>query len=130
MKAALLMTFAFCAFSVACSRKQEPRPFPNSQSVKRLDGSTINAAEIDSTVEQAMRAGKVTGVGLAILNSGGIVYLKGYGQRNVSGNLPLTRDSIMSAASFTKVVFADNPPDRFPEPGQPECPFDKTGQKC
>jgi CubicO group peptidase (beta-lactamase class C family) len=85
---------------------QEPAPFPNGQNAKRLDGSTISAAEIDATVNRAMQTAKVTGVGLAILNDGKVVYLKGYGQRNISGNLPLTPDSIMSAASFTKVVFA------------------------
>ena len=103
---AFILAFALSLFSVSCSHAQEPAPFPNSPTVKRLDASTITAAEIDAAVNHAMQNGKVTGVGLAILNDGKIVYLKGYGQRHTSGAKPLTPDSIMSAASFTKVAFA------------------------
>jgi len=85
---------------------QESKPFPNAASVKRLDGSTITSEQIDGTVERVMRAGKVTGVGLAILNDQKIVYLKAYGHRSLGKNLPLTEDSVMSAASFSKVAFA------------------------
>ncbi len=85
---------------------QESKPFPNAASVKRLDGSTITSEEIDGTVTRVMRAGKVTGLGLAILNDQEIVYLKAYGHRSLSKNLPLTEDSVMSAASFSKVTFA------------------------
>jgi CubicO group peptidase (beta-lactamase class C family) len=74
--------------------------------VKRLDGSAIAAAEIDATVTRLMRAAEVTGVSIAILNHGKIVYLKSYGLRDKEKSLPLTEDSVMSAASFTKVAFA------------------------
>jgi CubicO group peptidase (beta-lactamase class C family) len=103
---AFILAFALSLFSVSCSHAQEPAPFRNAPTVKRLDGSTIAAAEIDATVNHAMQNAKVTGVGLAILNDGKIVYLKSYGQRDTSGAKPLTPDSIMSAASFTKVAFA------------------------
>jgi CubicO group peptidase (beta-lactamase class C family) len=85
---------------------QESKQFPNAASVKRLDGSTITSEEIDGTVRRVMGAGKVTGLGLAILNDQEIVYLKAYGHRSLSKNLPLTEDSVMSAASFSKVTFA------------------------
>ena len=74
--------------------------------VKRLDGSIIMPSEIDATVGQLMKAAEVPGVGLAILNDGKIAYLKAYGVRNKENNLPLTVDSVMYAASFTKVAFA------------------------
>lgn len=74
--------------------------------VTRLDGSKIEAVEVDRTVTQLMKAAEVTGVGLAILNDGKIAYLKAYGVRDKENNLPMTVDSVMSAASFTKVVFA------------------------
>ncbi len=80
---------------------------PNASSVKRLDGSSISASEIDATVTRLMRAAKVTGVGLAILNDRKIVYLKSYGFRDKEKALPLTPDSVMSGASLTKVAFAD-----------------------
>jgi len=74
--------------------------------VRCLDGSTIMSAEIDGTVTRLMRAANVTGVGVAIFNNGKVVYLKTYGVRDKEKNLPLTEDSVMAAASFTKVAFA------------------------
>jgi len=74
--------------------------------IKRLDGSAIAPSEIDATVSRLMKAAEVTGISIAILNDGKIAYLKSYGVRDKEKNLPLTDDSIMTAASFTKVVFA------------------------
>jgi CubicO group peptidase (beta-lactamase class C family) len=82
------------------------KPFPNAASIHRLDGSTLSSEEIDATVERLVHAAKVTGIGVAILNDRKIVYLKAYGLRNRGKNLPLTPDSVMSAASFSKVAFA------------------------
>jgi CubicO group peptidase (beta-lactamase class C family) len=74
--------------------------------IKRLDGSTISAAEIDSTVTRLMREAKITGVGIAILNAGNVAYLKAYGFRDKKKALALSSDSVMTAASFSKVAFA------------------------
>jgi hypothetical protein len=67
--------------------------------VRRLDGSTISAAEIDATVSRLMRAAEVTGVGISILNHGKVVYQKAYGFRDTEKQLPLTADSVMAGAS-------------------------------
>ena len=74
--------------------------------VTRLDSSTISAAEIDGTMTRLMKAAEVTGAGIAILNHGKVAYLKAYGFRDKEKNLPLTVDSVMSAASISKVAFA------------------------
>jgi len=76
------------------------------RNIKRLDGSTITPAEIDATVTRLMRAARVTGIGIAILNDGKVAYLKAYGVRDQEKNLALTPDSVMSAASFSKVAFS------------------------
>jgi len=73
--------------------------------VTRLDGSTISPAEIDRTVTRLMNAAEVTGAGIAILDQGKIAYLKAYGFRDKEKKLPLTVDSVMSAASLSKVAF-------------------------
>jgi CubicO group peptidase (beta-lactamase class C family) len=78
----------------------------NEPTVKRLDGSTIAPAEIDATVTRLMRAAEVTGVSIAILNDGKIAYLKSYGVADKEKRLALTEDSVMTAASLTKVAFA------------------------
>jgi CubicO group peptidase (beta-lactamase class C family) len=90
--------------AMAGCKEDGTKPFPNAAMVKRLDGSTISAAEIDGTMGRVMAAGKVTGAAIAILNDGQIAYLKAYGKRDAK-NL-LTTDSVMSGASFTKVAFA------------------------
>jgi CubicO group peptidase (beta-lactamase class C family) len=73
---------------------------------KRLDGSTISPGEIDATVTRLMRAAEVTGAGIAIVSGGKVAYLKTYGFRDQEKKLPLTPDSVMAGASFTKVAFA------------------------
>ena len=73
--------------------------------VTRLDGSTISAAEIDATVTRLMKAAEVTGAGIAVFNHGKIAYMKAYGFRDKEKNLPLTVNSVMSAASLSKVAF-------------------------
>ncbi|HTZ96810.1 MAG TPA: serine hydrolase [Terriglobales bacterium] len=74
--------------------------------IKRLDGSTITPAGIDATVTRLMTAAEVTGIDIAILNDGKVAYMKSYGFRDKEKNLPLTPDSIMTAASLTKSTFA------------------------
>lgn len=79
----------------------------NRDKVKRLDGSVITSGEIDATVNRVMKAAEVPGLGLAILNDGKIVCLKGYGLRDKENNLPMTPETVMSAASLTKVAFGN-----------------------
>lgn len=76
------------------------------QEVRRLDGSSISSDEIDRTVARLMKAAEVPGLGLAVIDSGEIAYLKTYGVRDKEKNLPETVDSAVYAASFTKVAFA------------------------
>jgi CubicO group peptidase (beta-lactamase class C family) len=74
--------------------------------VMRLDRSTITATEIDATVTRVMRAAEVPGAAIALFNDGKVAYLKPYGVRDKDNNLPLTADSVMTAASLSKVAFA------------------------
>jgi len=73
---------------------------------RRLDRSTISAAEIGDTISGAVIAGKVTGAGVTLFHDRKIAYMKTYGCRNKAKGLPLTADSVMTAASLTKVAFA------------------------
>jgi CubicO group peptidase (beta-lactamase class C family) len=76
------------------------------RAIKRLDGSNITSTDIDATVARLMRAADVTGVGITLFNHGQVIYQKTYGVRDKEKNLPLTEDSVTTAASFTKVAFA------------------------
>jgi len=74
--------------------------------VVRLDGSKITAEQIDTVIPRFMNAAHVNGAGIAVLNDGKVVFLKAYGERDTARHLPLTPDSVMTAASLTKSVFA------------------------
>jgi CubicO group peptidase (beta-lactamase class C family) len=76
------------------------------QTVTRLDGSKISFAEIDAQVNRMMQAGHVSGLGVAILNKRKVAFLKAYGYRDTTTREPLTVDSVMTAASFTKSTLA------------------------
>src|SRR5579864_2300550 len=80
--------------------------FGQPPSVVRLASSKISPSDIDAAVVQLMERSQVTGVGIAVLNDGKVVYLKAYGVRNKEKHLPLTPDSVMTAASLTKPAFA------------------------
>jgi CubicO group peptidase (beta-lactamase class C family) len=57
-------------------------------------------------VNRLRQAAHVTGAGVALFHRGEIVYLKAYGLRDTEKKLPLTTDSVMTAASLTKSAFA------------------------
>ena len=77
-----------------------------STKVIRPDGSHIDSAQVDQTVEQLLQAAHVTGVGIAVFHAGKIEYLKAYGSRDTEKNLPLTPDSVMTSASLSKAAFS------------------------
>jgi CubicO group peptidase (beta-lactamase class C family) len=80
--------------------------FSQQLSVVRLDSSKISPSEIDTAVNRLMDEAHVTGAGIAIFNDAKVVYLKTYGLRDEEKHLPLTPDSVMTAASLTKAAFA------------------------
>jgi len=66
----------------------------------------ISPTDIDTTVRRLMDAAEVTGAGIAILRNGRVAFLKAYGFRDAEKKLPLTQDSVMAGASFTKAAFS------------------------
>ena len=74
--------------------------------VRTLDRRTLSPVQVEATVIDLMAKGRVTGLGLAILNRGEIVYLNAFGKADADKGAPLTIQSSMYAASFTKAMFA------------------------
>lgn len=72
----------------------------------RLDGQILVPSQVNAIVVDLMKRGHVPGLSLAILNSSKPVYVKGFGVRDVEKGLPMTTDTIMYGASFTKSVFS------------------------
>ena len=73
----------------------------NEPSVQRPDGREIAVSQIDIATTRLMEAAHVTGAGIAIFHHGRIAYLKAYGTRDVAKRLPLTPNSVMTAASLS-----------------------------
>ncbi len=61
---------------------------------------------LDAQAAQLMKAGKIPGLALAVIENGRVVHVSAQGFRNVEKQLPLTQDTIMYAASITKAAFA------------------------
>ena len=74
--------------------------------INRVDGSAISSTEIENAVARLMKAARVTGIAIAIINDSKIAYVKSFGFRNKEEQKPLTEQTIMYGASFTKAVFA------------------------
>jgi CubicO group peptidase (beta-lactamase class C family) len=101
-----MMALAALAGTAAPAQTATPATAASTPSVERLDGSRISPAEIDATVTRLIGAAGVTGAGVAIFNRGEVAYVKAYGFRDKERGLALTPDSVMTAASLTKVAFA------------------------
>src|SRR5262245_14591571 len=95
----MLYVAALCVVPFEISAAQQA-------AVTRPDGAKLTPAQIDSTVNGLIQAAHVTGAGVALFHHGAVVYLKAYGLRDVEKHLPLTPDSVMTAASLTKPAFA------------------------
>src|SRR2546430_11880148 len=71
-----------------------------------IDGRAHSDAEIDATITHVMQGAEVPGLALALINNGKVLYVKSYGAKNTWPKEPLTVNSVMVAASLTKVAFA------------------------
>ena len=74
--------------------------------VRRLDGVELAPERVAAIVERLIAAGKVTGIGVAVINDNALVYRRTFGYANVDTKRALAEDTVMYAASFTKAMFA------------------------
>jgi len=75
-------------------------------SFHRLDGATLTLAQIDAEVGRLMKARQVPGLAVALIENGHPVLVKAYGLAKVETKQPLQNDTILYAASLTKLAFA------------------------
>ena len=73
---------------------------PSPATAKPLRGEAL-----DHRVEQLMKAANVPGLAIAIIEDGKVTYLHAYGERDTAQHLPLQTDTVMYAASLTKMAF-------------------------
>lgn len=79
--------------------------FAQVNEIKRLDGSKISAAKIDSTVKRLMGLAKIEGLNLAILNDNKAALVRSYGFKNQPKNAFMDTSTIVYGASFSKAIF-------------------------
>lgn len=69
------------------------------------DRSIPASGVLDIEIPKAMAAVGANGLAVAVIDGGKVVYVRGFGRRN-EADQPLREDTVMSAASLTKPVFA------------------------
>lgn len=76
------------------------------QTISRLDGSKIGAADLDRQVERLQKAANVHGIGISIFNRNKVVYKKTFGYKRADTKEPLQTSTNFYGASLSKAVFA------------------------
>jgi CubicO group peptidase (beta-lactamase class C family) len=74
--------------------------------IRRLDGSGLSGGKAAGVARKALQQAHVTGAEIVVLNGGKVVWSEAFGSRDVVLKLPMTADTAMWGASFTKSVFA------------------------
>ncbi|HEY8919908.1 MAG TPA: serine hydrolase domain-containing protein [Chitinophaga sp.] len=74
--------------------------------IRRIDGSTIEAAQLDQQVQKMMEAAKVTGLCITVFNNNQPVFAKTYGYAVAATRQPMTPATALYGLSLSKAVFA------------------------
>jgi CubicO group peptidase (beta-lactamase class C family) len=75
-------------------------------SIRRLDGTRIAITEADAFARETLRAARVTGAQIVVIERGRLVWSSAWGLRRRDPELPMTTETTTWAASITKSVFA------------------------
>ncbi|MFT3750112.1 MAG: serine hydrolase domain-containing protein [Agriterribacter sp.] len=76
------------------------------QSIRRIDGSSVNANQLDQQVQEMMKEAKVTGLCLTVFNNNQPVFSKAYGYAIAATRQPMTSSTALYALSLSKAVFS------------------------
>lgn len=77
-----------------------------SQTITRLDKSTISFAALDDKIKFLMKEARVHGLAITVFNNNEPVYKKTYGYKRVDTKEPLNTGTNIYGASLSKAVFA------------------------
>ncbi len=99
----LLLSVVACAGEASA---KDPVNTVSETSLKTLDGSSVDIAELEVFIKQTMEKANVAGLSLAIINDSQLVYQKAFGFKNKEEGTLNDEQTVFSAASFSKTVFA------------------------
>ena len=74
--------------------------------IRTLDDHRLTPGAIDGEVGRLMTVARVTGLGVALIRNGRVVFAKSYGKRDTAQGLSLETGTVMYGASLTKATFA------------------------
>lgn len=77
-----------------------------SQTITRLDGSTISSASLDAKIGQLIKAALVHGLAVTVFNNRKPVYQKTFGYKRSDTKEPIKGNTNFYGASLSKAVFA------------------------
>ena len=97
-----LLFVSICLLAGCNSTKEEQ----SQTMLKSLEGKIRPVSEIEPAVERIMNRAGVTGLSCAVINDSKIVYAKAFGYGNKKKETRNDEQTIFSAASFSKTVFA------------------------
>ncbi|HEY4154666.1 MAG TPA: serine hydrolase domain-containing protein, partial [Puia sp.] len=75
------------------------------QSIRRIDGSSIAAGQLDQQVQKLMEDAKVTGLCITVFNNNQPVFSKTYGYAIAATRQPMTSSTALYGLSLSKAVF-------------------------
>ena len=74
--------------------------------LRTLSGDLVSTNELETTISQIMEKADVTGLSCAIINDSRVVYQNAFGLKDKNAGTMNDEETIFSAASFSKTVFA------------------------
>lgn len=101
----VISVLALVGFLAACSERSAQMD-KAAKSLRLLDGSSVTTAELEASIEESLEKADVAGLSCAIINDGRVVYRKAFGFRDKSTDARADEETVFSAASFSKPVFA------------------------
>ena len=101
----LVLLLALLGCSVHTGSTGSGMPETNAM-LKKLDGNSISTVQLEAFVEQVMEKADVAGLSLAVINDSQIIYQKAFGYKNKRDGTRNDEQTLFSAASFSKPVFA------------------------
>lgn len=76
--------------------------FPFTLTRGKAEDPAAKLAGMEELINGALKSWQVPGLAMAVVADGKVIWAKGFGQRNLEKNLPMTADTLMPIGSITK----------------------------
>ncbi len=97
----LISLVVSCAPAAAATPVATLEPSPVAvDAPEQLDA--VKLAELETYIVESMDLAKIPGLSIAVVQNGEVIYVKGFGVRDLEGNEPVSADTLFMIASATK----------------------------